>query len=90
MYLYPTQHTAVPTETDPSRGLADKGEAEVRNVTAHLKNLRIERIHHIGNKRARDDSEQTVARLKIGGMVCLERLEGDWSLEWAIPPNLSV
>ena len=34
------------------------------------------------------DSERTVVHLKMGGMVCLRRLEDDWSLEWAVSPDL--
>ncbi|HUJ90316.1 MAG TPA: phosphohistidine phosphatase SixA [Syntrophorhabdales bacterium] len=34
------------------------------------------------------DSERAVVHLKTGGIVCLRRLEDDWSLEWAIPPEL--
>jgi phosphohistidine phosphatase len=34
------------------------------------------------------DPERTVVRLKMGGMVCLRRLEDEWSLEWAVSPDL--
>lgn len=34
------------------------------------------------------DSERTAVHLKMGGVVCLKRLEENWSLEWAVPPEL--
>jgi phosphohistidine phosphatase len=34
------------------------------------------------------DSERTVVHLKMGGIVCLRRLEDEWSLEWAVSPEL--
>jgi phosphohistidine phosphatase len=34
------------------------------------------------------DSERTVVHLKMGGIVCLRRLEDGWSLEWAVSPEL--
>ena len=34
------------------------------------------------------DPERTLVHLKMGGMVCLRRLEDEWSLEWAVSPDL--
>ena len=34
------------------------------------------------------DPERTVVHLRMGGVVCLRRLEDDWSLEWAVSPDL--
>jgi phosphohistidine phosphatase len=34
------------------------------------------------------DSERTVVHVKMGGIVCLRRLEDNWSLEWAVSPEL--
>jgi phosphohistidine phosphatase len=34
------------------------------------------------------EPERTVVHLKMGGMVCLRRLEDEWSLEWAVSPDL--
>ena len=34
------------------------------------------------------DSEKGVVHFRQGGMVCLERVENDWSLEWAVTPGL--
>ena len=35
-----------------------------------------------------EDSERSVVHFKQAGMVCLKRVENDWSLEWAISPEL--
>jgi phosphohistidine phosphatase len=34
------------------------------------------------------DSEKSVVHFKQGGMVCLNRMENGWSLEWAVSPEL--
>ncbi len=151
MYLYLAQHgEAKPAEVDPTRGLTEKGAADVRKVAVHLQklNLGIKGIYHSGKTRAHDtasilaaqlsphkgvveaaglapqddpqiwherlkeldedtvlvghlphlrrlaslllcgDPDRTVVHLKMGGIVCLRRVEDDWSLEWAVSPEL--
>ena len=34
------------------------------------------------------DPEKTVVHFKMAGVVCLRRLEENWSLEWAIAPDI--
>ena len=34
------------------------------------------------------DSERTAVKVKMGGIVCFRRLDEDWSLEWAVSPEL--
>ena len=34
------------------------------------------------------DPEKAVVHFKTGGIVCLTRLEENWSLEWAIAPDV--
>jgi phosphohistidine phosphatase len=60
-----------------------KGLDENTVLVGHLPHLR-----RLASLLLCGDSERTVVHLKTGGIVCLRRLEDDWSLEWAISPEL--
>jgi len=34
------------------------------------------------------DEEKSVVRFRMGGCICLKRENGDWSLQWAVTPEL--
>jgi phosphohistidine phosphatase len=60
-----------------------KGLDEETVLVGHLPHLR-----RLASLLLCGDSERTAIHLKMGGIVCLRRLEDDWSLEWAASPEL--